>query len=125
MDFIKSLLVVPLETLEETQHHSIFIVVTRRQLQVSYAKELSEVIQMSFFAFTKVLSLEEKALVVATWNNEEYILKRRLVFLNFLIQDIFWDVTDILKLAAGGLVSSIGYRFKRFELYLFFALVFR
>ena len=125
MDFIKSLLVVPLETLEEAQHHSIFIVVTRRQLQVSYAEELPEVIQMSFFAFTKVLSLEEKALVVATWNNEEYVLKGRLVFLNFLIQDIFWDVTDILKLAAGGLVSSIGNRFKRFELYLFLTLVFR
>ena len=75
MDFIKSLLVVPLETLEEAQHHSILIVVTRRQLQVSDSEELPEVIQMSFFAFTKVLSLEEKSLVVATWNNEEYVLK--------------------------------------------------
>ena len=122
MDLIISLLVVPFEALEEAQDHSILIIVPRRQLQVSDSKELSEVSQMSFLAFTEVLSLEEKTLVVAAWYNEEYVLERRLIFLYFLIQDILWDVTEILELAASGLISSIG---DRLELYLFLALVFR
>ena len=75
MDLVISLLVVPFETLEEAKHHSILIVVAWRQLIVFDLKKVSKVCQMSFFTLTKVLSLEEKTLVIATWYDKEYVLK--------------------------------------------------
>lgn len=59
MDLIVSLLVVPLEALQESEYNSVGIIIFRWDSQTFDLKEVPEVSKMCLFSFTKSMTLKK------------------------------------------------------------------
>lgn len=82
---IIGLLVIPFKALKEPQHHSVLVVITLWQFDPFDFKEFPEILDMSLFALSQILSLEHKSLVISTWNDNKDVFKTWLILSDLVI----------------------------------------